>query len=203
MDSKDYGKKICSWEDLCYTDASSLLEASSSAQGISNKLEDILGLDMQTEDRRELKRLCITRDLFFNAVMFSRKETFNPQQLSAMFTIVKTIHQLCVSTSYDNISICCETMKELLVSHSVHRPPFSIQLFSLDQVRMIMEYLLQSYFKHFKLYKYAFTARVLLDLKVSYEGVEDTPQPSQTQMIQEDPSEGDNWTHAVVVDVNV
>ena len=76
-------------------------------------------------------------------------------------------------------------LKELLVSHSVHRPPYSIQLYSLDQVKNITEYVLQTYFKHFKLYKYAFTKRVLMDLKISYEGVKDTPQPSQTQLIQQ------------------
>ena len=180
----EYSNSICSWKDLSYTDALLVLDPSISNQGIVNKLEKMLGLDMQTEDRRELKRLHITKDLYYNAITFARRENLNPQQLSAMFTIIKTIHKLCISTSYDNISVCYQTMKDLLISHSVHRPPFSIQLYSLEQVRNIMEYILQSYFRHFKLYKYAFTKRVLLDLKVSYEGIEDTPPPSQTHLVQ-------------------
>ena len=32
---------------------------------------------------------------------------------------------------------------------------------------------------------YAFTKRVLMDLKISYEGVKDTPQPNQSQLIQQ------------------
>ena len=183
MEYQSFSNSICSWKDLSYTDALLVLDPSISNQGILNKLEKILGLDM-TEDRRELKRLHITKDLYYNAITFARRENLNPQQLSAMFTIIKTIHKLCISTSYDNISVCYQTMKDLLISHSVHRPPFSIQLYSLEQVRNIMEYILQSYFRHFKLYKYAFTKRVLLDLKVSYEGIEDTPPPSQTHLEQ-------------------
>lgn len=40
------------------------------------------------------------------------------------------------------------------------RPPFSLGLFSSDEVKMIMTYVLDTYFRHFKLYKYAFTPQV-------------------------------------------
>jgi len=42
----------------------------------------------------------------------------------------------------------------------VQRPPFSIDLFSPDDVRKIVEYIINTYFRHFKLYKFAFTPRV-------------------------------------------
>ena len=145
--------KICSWKDLCHTDASELLDPSISNQLLLSKTKHILNLNFNDEDRRELKRSFIVQDLFYHVVIFARREDFTPEQLSALFSIVKTIHHLCISTPYDNTAQCYQMLKELLVSHSVHRPPYSIQLYSLDQVKNITEYVLQTYFKHFKLYK--------------------------------------------------
>ena len=55
------------------------------------------------------------------------------------------------------------------------RPPFSIELFTPDQVKLLTEYTLHTYFRHFKMYKYAFTPQVKLDLGITYEGI---PVPS-------------------------
>ncbi len=41
------------------------------------------------------------------------------------------------------------------------RPPHSIELFSADQVRLVSEYVVNTYFRHFKMYKYAFTPLVM------------------------------------------
>lgn len=40
------------------------------------------------------------------------------------------------------------------------RPPFSIDLFSQEQLALISDYVVNTYFRHFKLYKYAFTPQV-------------------------------------------
>jgi len=42
----------------------------------------------------------------------------------------------------------------------MQRPPFSIDLFGANEVRKIVEYVINTYFRHFKLYKYAFTPSV-------------------------------------------
>jgi len=42
----------------------------------------------------------------------------------------------------------------------MQRPPFSIDLFGANDVRKIVEYVINTYFRHFKLYKYAFTPKV-------------------------------------------
>ena len=178
--------RVCVWEDLSYTDALFMLYAESTNEDIASKVSELLSLNLSTEDQRERKRSFIVRDLFYYTVLFARKEQLNAEQLSALFTITKTIHKTCTSTPYDNSRHCYQLLKDLLVCHSVHRPPYSIQLYSLNQVGKIMDYLLQTYFRHFKLYKYAFTKRVLLNLKISYEGLEDTPQPSESQLIQGD-----------------
>lgn len=44
----------------------------------------------------------------------------------------------------------------LMVELSVQRPPYSSALFNLADVRVAGEYMLNTYFSHFKLYQYAF-----------------------------------------------
>ena len=43
---------------------------------------------------------------------------------------------------------------------SFQRPPYSIDLFNPEQVRDITAYVVNTYFRHFKMYKYAFTPLV-------------------------------------------
>ena len=167
MSTSTFTPRICTWEDLDYTNAEKLLHAKTTNGIIYNHtgslLYNILGLG-QGE-----KRIKITTDLFYNLILFCRKNKFSPEQLTALFTILKTLHLLCISTPYNNIEDCHQLMKDFMIKHSVFRPPYSICLFNLHQVKLITEYLLETYFKHYKMYKYAFTKRVLLDLSISYD----------------------------------
>lgn len=52
-----------------------------------------------------------------------------------------------------------ENFKELLLTHSVQRPPFSIGLFTFTEMKAIMAWALDTYYRHYKLYMYAFTDR--------------------------------------------
>ncbi|XP_073502387.1 cilia- and flagella-associated protein 119-like [Phyllobates terribilis] len=53
----------------------------------------------------------------------------------------------------------------------LQRPPFSIAVFSPQQLLLISDYFVNTYFRHFKLYKYVFTPQVTLDLSVIYDGI--------------------------------
>lgn len=46
------------------------------------------------------------------------------------------------------------------INHLFQRPPHSIELFTPDEIRKITEYTVNTYFRHFKMYKYAFTPLV-------------------------------------------
>lgn len=46
------------------------------------------------------------------------------------------------------------------MNFSLQRPPFSIDLFTPDNVKVISEYVINTYFRNFKLYKYIFTSQV-------------------------------------------
>ena len=42
----------------------------------------------------------------------------------------------------------------------MQRPPFSVQLFAPAEIQRIANYITNTYFRHYKLYKYAFTPAV-------------------------------------------
>uniref|UniRef100_A0A8C3HJI5 Cilia and flagella associated protein 119 n=1 Tax=Chrysemys picta bellii TaxID=8478 RepID=A0A8C3HJI5_CHRPI len=71
------------------------------------------------------------------------------------------------------LPISCLTLS----SPPAQRPPFSIDLFSQEQLALMSDYVVNTYFRHFKLYKYAFTPQVRLDISLSYMGMPE-PEPA-------------------------
>ncbi|XP_036428668.1 coiled-coil domain-containing protein 189 isoform X2 [Colossoma macropomum] len=120
-------------------------------------------------------RLGILLELYTNIVMFCREQHFNREQTSVLLSIVKNVHQLNTETPLNNMDQCFTYCSELLLCHSVRRPPFSISLFSSEEVTQIIKYLINTYMRHYVLYKYIFTPQMHLDLSLSYIGMpEDT-----------------------------
>lgn len=159
--------RICSWQDISFSDAEQLLDLSADAEQLQAHLASRLaGGRSGKADRQSMIEL----DMFTYAVLFCKKNGFSHEQLSAFFTVLKAVHSMCISTPYDNLQDTFVYFRDLLLRHSVQRPPFSVSLYSLAQVKAITDYVLSTYFKHFKLYKYAFTKRVGLNLTFQYSG---------------------------------
>lgn len=171
--------QICTWVDLSLTDVERILESSEiSNEALQKTLAELLGLAGPISSKHALIEL----DMYFYAILFAKREAFSPAQLSAFFTILKCVHKMYISTPYDNMSETFDYFKALLVRHSVFRPPYSTSLYSMAQVKAITEYVLSTYFKHFKLYKYCFTKKVVLDLKLSYPGLPETPESETAEV---------------------
>ena len=177
--SGSFHARICTWVDLSLTDVERLLGACSETETLQQALAEILGLDVSQSSN---KQALIELDMYTYAILFAKKKDLSHEQVSAFFTILKSVHLMCISTPFDNLQETFQYFKELLLRHSINRPPYSTSLFTIAQVRDITEYVLNTYFKHFKLYKYAFTKRVQMNLKLSYVGVEVSPEPSQTDV---------------------
>ncbi|XP_072340252.1 cilia- and flagella-associated protein 119 isoform X2 [Scyliorhinus torazame] len=135
-------------------------------------LHQLLCLSLNESDYRSH----ILLDLYVYTIQFAKNQAFNKEQTSTLFSIVKRLHEACTATSLGNVDGCFHYFLELVLCHSVRRPPFSIDLFNSDQVKLVTDYILDTYFRHFKLYKYVFTRQILLDLTISYPGIPD-PQP--------------------------
>lgn len=178
MPSQDAGKKfkprVLVWTDLTLDNVEEI-QRSESPEDIQCLLADILHLNDWKEDSRQ----GILVDLYFYTLQFAKDSGFNTEQTSAWFSIIKSVHEMAVDTPYGNVEPVFEYFKELLLCHSVKRPPYSVELFSVDQVKKLTSYALNTYFRHFKMYKYAFTPKVRLDLSFEYVGLPTTPEPSE------------------------
>ncbi len=182
--------RICLWEDLSFTSTERLQECDAAVEDIQKELVEILGIS------NEDKQSKIELDLYTHAVLFAKTNNFSIPQISAFFTIIKSIHALCSSTPFDNQEQALELFKSLLIAHGVARPPYSVMVFLLHQIEMISDYVLCSYFKHYKLYKYAFTKKVHLSLKLAYEGEVEDPPPTEKEDNKEEEKDGEEMKSA-------
>uniref|UniRef100_S4RWM1 Si:ch73-81k8.2 n=1 Tax=Petromyzon marinus TaxID=7757 RepID=S4RWM1_PETMA len=160
--------RICLWADLTVNNMD-LLEQAVTAHQLRETLSDVLGLRQHMDEERTQVEL----DLYFYTVQFAREHNFNKEQTSVLFTIVKRTHEVCTETPLGNLEQCFSYFRELVLCHAVRRPPFSIDLFNAEEVKLIMDYVVNTYFRHYKLYKYVFTPTVRLDLSISYTGLDE------------------------------
>ncbi|XP_040609783.1 coiled-coil domain-containing protein 189 isoform X2 [Mesocricetus auratus] len=121
-------------------------------------------------------RDAIILDLFSHALIFCRQQAFSLEQTSAACALLQDLHKACVATPLGNVEECYRYFTSLLFCHGVRRPPFSIDLFKEEQLLALADYVVNTYFRHFKLYKYVFTPQVRLDLTLTYMGLQ-PPKP--------------------------
>ena len=68
--------------------------------------------------------------------------------------------------------------KELLLRHSVQRPPHSLGKFNLDDVKKIDAFVLDNFYRHYQMYKYALTQQENLVLNTNELFTFTDPKPS-------------------------
>jgi len=155
----------CTWEEFSLHDTERLLDPSTGDYVVRQILSERLELNnYQTKQRQ------ILLDLYTYTWSFGKKELYSPAQLSTILSVVKRIHAKCTSTARENLKDVLTYFQELMVQHSVNRPPFSHSIFTPCQVKSITDFIFSTYFKHYKLYKYAFTKKLHLNVSLSYAG---------------------------------
>ncbi|XP_032357680.1 cilia- and flagella-associated protein 119 isoform X2 [Etheostoma spectabile] len=163
--------KVMLWTDVSYHDMEEF-DKIHSIPDLESALCSVFRVDLLEPKRGVLL------ELYVQAVLFCRERNFIKEQTSALLSIIKSIHDANIETPLNNIEQCFKYCKELLLCHSVRRPPFSINLFSSEEVNCILKYIHNSYVRHYKLYKYIFTPQVKLDLSLTYSGISDQDEPT-------------------------
>lgn len=157
--------KIISWNDINPDQVQNLMELLDLTK-IKEFLADIFNLqNYQTNLKQQIEL-----DLFVNAVKFAQDHRFSPTQLSTFVSILKQMHETCIETPFGNMEEVFEYLKDLLICHSVDRPPYSSELYTVDEINIISQYVINTYIRHFKMYKYVFTPLVKLNLVMKYVG---------------------------------
>ncbi|XP_065748883.1 cilia- and flagella-associated protein 119 isoform X2 [Phocoena phocoena] len=131
-------------------------------------LAELLGLGSPAQSLRDT----ITLDLFSHALIFCRQQGFSLEQTSTACALLQDLHKACIATPLGNVEECYRYFTSVLFCHGIRRPPFSINLFKEEQLLALADYVVNTYFRHFKLYKYVFTPQVRLDLSLTYMGLQ-------------------------------
>ncbi|KAJ3207118.1 hypothetical protein HDU67_007673 [Dinochytrium kinnereticum] len=121
----------------------------------------------------ESERTGIVLDFYYYTLDFAKEQRFTPNKTSALFSIMKQTHERTISSPFVHMDKDFAFFKDLLLKHSIQRPPFSEKIFSLSELKAITDYALNTYFRHYVMYKYVFTKKVRLDFRV--ENAEMTP----------------------------
>nr|CAB3228373.1 coiled-coil domain-containing protein C16orf93 homolog [Phallusia mammillata] len=169
--------KLCIWADLNVHNTDQIMKCGTTME-TRKLLQRILTVE-------ESPRGKIILDLYQHAIRFAILQKFTNEQASAFFSIVKQTHEVCVSTPFGNVEECFTYFRELVLTHAVHRPPWSLEIFNSEQVTALTNYIVNHYFRHYKLYKYAFTAKVRLDLTLHYDGLPPSPPPEMDDKVTE------------------
>ncbi|XP_017370987.1 coiled-coil domain-containing protein 189 isoform X1 [Cebus imitator] len=159
--------RICMWK---YLDIHSMhqLEKTTNAEEMREVLAELLELGHPEQSLRD----AITLDLFCHMLIFCRQQDFSLEQTSAACAMLQDLHKACIATPLGNVEECYRYFTSVLFCHGVRRPPFSIDLFKEEQLLALEDYVVNTYFRHFKLYKYVFTSQVRLDLSLTYMGLQ-------------------------------
>ncbi|XP_029933311.1 cilia- and flagella-associated protein 119 [Myripristis murdjan] len=168
----DLKPKILLWADVSYNDMEEI-DSMWTIPDLERALCGVFCVDVPEPKRGVLL------ELYVHTVLFCRESSLNREQTSALLSIIKCIHQANTETTFNNMEQCFEYCGELLLCHSVRRPPFSVSLFSSEEVTHILKYIYNTYIRHHKLYKYIFTPQVQLDLSLVYSGM---PEEDDTTM---------------------
>ncbi|XP_027894771.1 cilia- and flagella-associated protein 119 isoform X1 [Xiphophorus couchianus] len=160
---RDLIAKLLLWTDISFHDME-VIDQIQSVPDLESALCSVLAVDLPEPKKGVLL------ELYVQTVLFCRQQGFSKEQTSALVSIIKSIHEANIETPLNNSEHCYKYCNDLLLCHSVRRPPFSVKLFSLEEANCVLNYIQDHYLRHDKLYKYIFTPQVKLDLFLTYSG---------------------------------
>lgn len=100
----------------------------------------------------------ILLDLAFHVLRFARSLHMTHVKQSTLVSLLLELHRVSM-TNHLSPSAAYARLEELLLVHSVQRPPHGLAVFRLDETRAIAEYCTATYFRFYTLYLHSFTHR--------------------------------------------
>jgi len=147
------------FSDLTQASLGELAVAESKAE-VKRLLSRFLAIDQDEGMRTE-----IMADMYYHLYAFCRSKSLNAEKTSTILSIAKRLledsiaQRLPIEEAYD-------VFKRLLLKHCVQRPPWSVSVFTYEDVRAITEYMHETFFRHYRLYCYVYVTHCNLDMEM-------------------------------------
>eukprot|EP00416_Gambierdiscus_australes_P019557 CAMPEP_0171065236 /NCGR_PEP_ID=MMETSP0766_2-20121228/6726_1 /TAXON_ID=439317 /ORGANISM="Gambierdiscus australes, Strain CAWD 149" /LENGTH=248 /DNA_ID=CAMNT_0011521313 /DNA_START=18 /DNA_END=764 /DNA_ORIENTATION=- len=149
---------------LCFSDvpeeAMARLAAASTKSEVKQLLKDCMKIDQAEGFPTE-----ILADMHYHNYSFCTSRGFAMAKTSTLLSIMKLVLEEAVSERF-TASQAFDTFKELLLKHSVERPPYSVGVFAFEDIKAVMDYVHNTFFRHYRLYMYVYMTRCDLSVRL-------------------------------------
>eukprot|EP00440_Ansanella_granifera_P039502 gb/GFBE01042851.1/.p1 GENE.gb/GFBE01042851.1/~~gb/GFBE01042851.1/.p1 ORF type:complete len:280 (+),score=69.58 gb/GFBE01042851.1/:1-840(+) len=153
---------------LYFADVSEADLAKVAAAETKSEVRKLLQELMKIDQPEGLKAEILV-DMHYHNYSFCVSSGFPPEKTSTFLSIMKVVLEDAVRlrlTPEDAFN----QFQDWLLKHSVERPPRSVGIFSFDDVKSIVEYATNTFFRHIRLYMYAFMTHCDVRLRVEEPG---------------------------------
>eukprot|EP00753_Platysulcus_tardus_P007386 PLAT1517.1.p1 GENE.PLAT1517.1~~PLAT1517.1.p1 ORF type:complete len:227 (+),score=86.38 PLAT1517.1:345-1025(+) len=153
------------WRTLSVSDVDALCSADEAAacKSLLRKL-----LVAREEPERELpldeERSEVLLDFYFYNLAFARGASFTAEKISVFLAVMREVLLEDVNCRWRTMAESFAHLKQLLLRHAVARPPKSAAILARKDVAAVLDFVSDSYYRHFRLYRYAFAPRIQLTL---------------------------------------
>ena len=121
-------------------------------------LSDVLELNTKEE---ELNKIFF--DHLYPIYEFAKQKKLSSQKLGCLLEISYEIFTFSFNKRLSHVK-SFDYLKDLLVRHSLFRPPHSILIFNLEDIKQITDFFLFNFYQHYTLYSLAFTPKLNMEI---------------------------------------
>ena len=146
-------------------------ESSQSAKDVILNETSLIRMSYEDEKRSILAAFHVQN------TRFCIENEFSAKQLSTFLSIMQATLDETISSRLQ-IDSALAHFKKLLLAHSVELPPFSLGVFTYDEVQVISEYASNTFFRFFEFFRYALVSHVVLKVTT-----EETVKSAETENI--------------------
>jgi hypothetical protein len=102
----------------------------------------------------------IISDFHFYNFAFCKGQHFDEPQTSTFLSVMKRILDRDINDSFTAVTQSHDRFQHLVQKECVDRSPHSKKIFDMDQSAAIVQYVTDTYYRHYNLYQFNFTKRV-------------------------------------------
>ena len=131
------------------------LERTSDAESVRALLIEYFKIGESYSNSRKVE---IAADFHFYNYAFCKESAFSALKTSTFLTLMckLMLDDVAIISRHHTVKDSYDTFQSLILRHSVERPPKSVGVFSKKDVSRIHDFVVNSYFRHFLLYKFVF-----------------------------------------------
>jgi hypothetical protein len=135
------------------------LERAGTKAEVKNILAELLKVD-----QKEGFRYDILADMHYHNYAFCVSCQLAPVKTSCFLSIMKIVLEEAVAKRME-VEDAFQFFKSWLLKHGVERPPQSVGIFCFEEIKTIMEYVHNTFFRHYRLYMYVYMTHCNMEFR--------------------------------------